>query len=127
MPTDNQQQVNTNEDNGSEKPFDMEQRTLLFAATARSVVRTSPRTIANQEDGRQLIRSSGSVGANYVEANQAPGKTNAKYRLRIAGKKCKEDASLKSRVRGKPERFFNARKQRSYVTKTVLIGASSDF
>ena len=29
-----------------------------------------PRTIANIEDGKQLINASGSVGANYIEANE---------------------------------------------------------
>ena len=34
-------------------------------------VKIVPKTIANTEDGKQLIKSSGSVGANYSEANES--------------------------------------------------------
>ena len=43
--------------------YDLEERTLAFAAGVRAVVTLVPRTIANVEDARQLIRASGSVGA----------------------------------------------------------------
>jgi len=43
----------------------------LFAKRVRAFVKRSPRTIANIEDVRQLVKSSGSVGANYIEANEA--------------------------------------------------------
>jgi len=33
-----------------------------------------PKSIANIEDGKQLIKASGSVGANYIEANESLGK-----------------------------------------------------
>ena len=49
-----------------------------------------PRTIANIEDGKQIIRSSGSVGANYIEANEKVGEKDLKYRLRISRKEAKE-------------------------------------
>ena len=37
-------------------------------------VKKLTRTIANIEDAKQLIRASGSVGANYTEVNEAIGK-----------------------------------------------------
>jgi four helix bundle protein len=49
-----------------------------------------PRTICNVEDVRQLARSSGSVGANYIEANEAISKKDFAHRLRIARKESKE-------------------------------------
>jgi four helix bundle protein len=49
-----------------------------------------PRTIGNQEDGRQLIRASGSVGANYIEANEALGKKDFRMHVRISRKESKE-------------------------------------
>ena len=50
------------------KQYDLEGRTLLFAKRVRSLIVRLPKTIANIEDGKQVIRSSGSVGANYIEA-----------------------------------------------------------
>ena len=45
---------------------------------------------ANIEDGRQLIRSSGSVGANYIEANEALSKRDFIMRIKICRKEAKE-------------------------------------
>ena len=53
------------------KYYDLEDRTLAFAKKARSFVKKLPKTISNIEDGKQLIRASGSVGANYIEANES--------------------------------------------------------
>jgi four helix bundle protein len=70
--------------------YDLEERTLKFAADVRGFVRLLPRTITNQEDGRQLIRSSGSVGANYIEANEALGMKDFQMRIKISRKEAKE-------------------------------------
>lgn len=56
------------------KKYDLEERTLKFAKNCRELVNKLKKTIANTEDGRQLIRSSGSVMANYIEANEAISK-----------------------------------------------------
>ena len=55
------------------KVYDLEERTALFAQAVRRFVKTVPRSIANFEDVKQLVRASGSVGANYIEANEALG------------------------------------------------------
>ena len=54
--------------------YDLEERTFQFAKAARLFVKTLPKTIANIEDGKQLIKASDSVGANYIEANESLGK-----------------------------------------------------
>jgi four helix bundle protein len=51
-----------------------------------------PKTNANFEDGKQLIRASGSVGSNYIEANESLGKKDFLMRIRIARKEAKESA-----------------------------------
>ncbi|MBN2138111.1 MAG: four helix bundle protein [Sedimentisphaerales bacterium] len=51
------------------KQYDLEERTLEFARRVRAFAKKLPKIQANIEDGRQLIRASGSVGANYIEAN----------------------------------------------------------
>ncbi len=46
--------------------YDLEDRTLAFAKRVRKFVKGLRKTLANIEDGKQLIRASGSVGANYT-------------------------------------------------------------
>jgi four helix bundle protein len=72
------------------KPYDLEDRTLRFAQDVRQFVRTLPRTVCNGEDAKQLVRSSGSVGANYIEANEALGKKDFLLRVKICRKEAKE-------------------------------------
>lgn len=72
------------------KPFDLEERTYLFASDCRFYVQKLPKTISNIEDGKQVIRSSGSVGANYIEANEKLGDKDLSFRLKIARKEAKE-------------------------------------
>lgn len=70
--------------------YDLEERTFEFARAVRLFVKTLPRTIANVEDVKQLIRSSGSVGANYREASEALIKKEFLMRIRISRKEAKE-------------------------------------
>ncbi|MBF8278104.1 MAG: four helix bundle protein [Candidatus Brocadiaceae bacterium] len=72
------------------KQYDLEERTFLFAKNVRSFVRKLPRTIANIEDGKQLINASGSVGANYIEANESFSKKDFVFRIKICRKEAKE-------------------------------------
>jgi four helix bundle protein len=72
------------------KVYDLEERTYLFAKSCRFLVKRLPRTISNIEDGKQLVRSSGSVGANYIEANETLGDKDLKFRLKISRKEAKE-------------------------------------
>ena len=72
------------------KIYDLEERTLKFAKNVRNFVKEIPRTIANIEDGKQLIRSSGSVGANYIEANESLSKKDFIYRIKDSRKEAKE-------------------------------------
>jgi len=48
------------------------------------------KTIGNVEDARQVIRSSGSVGANYIEANEALSKKDFVLCIKICRKEAKE-------------------------------------
>ena len=60
--------------NRNSKQYDLEDRTLEFARRVRKFVKQLRKTIANIEDGKQLIKASGSVGANYIEANESLSK-----------------------------------------------------
>ena len=46
------------------KIYDLEDRTFNFANNVRGFIKKLPKTIANIEDIKQLVRASGSVGAN---------------------------------------------------------------
>jgi len=70
--------------------YDLEDRTFIFAKAVRSFIKNIPRTISNFEDGKQLVRSSGSVGANYIEANEALSKKDFILRIKICRKEAKE-------------------------------------
>ncbi|UCD34130.1 MAG: four helix bundle protein [Nitrospiraceae bacterium] len=72
------------------KQYDLEERTLQFAKDVRTFVKTLPRSIGNDEDVRQLIRSSGSVGANYIEANESLSRKDFIMRIKISRKEAKE-------------------------------------
>ena len=74
------------------KPYNLEERTEGFARDVRAFVRGLILDMANKEDARQLIRSSGSVGANYIEANEKLGDKDFLFRLKIARKEAKESA-----------------------------------
>lgn len=70
--------------------YDLEQRTLEFAIAIRKFVKTLPRVLTNYDDVTQVIRSSGSIGANYIEANEKLGDKDFLMRLKIARKEAKE-------------------------------------
>ncbi len=70
--------------------YDLEERTFEFAKSVRLFVKNLPRTISTIEDGKQLIKSSGSVGANYLEANEALSKKDFLMRIKISRKEAKE-------------------------------------
>lgn len=72
------------------KQYDLEERTLEFAKRCRSFVKKLSRNQSNIEDGKQLIRSSGSVGANYIEANESLSKKDFLMRIKICRKEAKE-------------------------------------
>ena len=74
----------------NERRYDLEDRTYEFAKQVRAFVKQLPRTICNQEDVRQVVRASGSVGANYIEANEALSKKDFRKQIKISRKESKE-------------------------------------
>jgi four helix bundle protein len=72
------------------KPRDLEDRTFQFAQSVRNFVKQLPRTVSNTEDVRQLVRASGSVAANWIEADEALSKKDFLMRAKICRKEAKE-------------------------------------
>ena len=73
-----------------DQPRDLCERTFQFAKAVRLFVRKLPKTISNIEDVKQLVRSSGSVGANYIEAQEALSRKDFRYRVCVSRKEAKE-------------------------------------
>ena len=72
------------------KQYDLEERTLQFAIRCRELVKRLTKTLSNIEYSKQLIKSSGSVGANYREANESLSKKDFLMRIKICRKESKE-------------------------------------
>jgi len=72
------------------KPYDLEERTFDFARRVAPFCQELPRSATNLEYGRQLIRASGSVGANYIQGNESLGKKDFQMRIKICRKEAKE-------------------------------------
>lgn len=72
------------------KRFDLEDRTYEFAKDVRMFTKKLPRTIAVIEDSKQVIRSSGSIAANYIEANESFSRKDFLLRTKICKKEAKE-------------------------------------
>ncbi|WP_244299614.1 four helix bundle protein [Aquimarina algiphila] len=70
--------------------YDLEDRAFNFAADVRLFCKNLTKSLINMDDIKQVIRSSGSVGANYIEANEPLGAKDFKMRLKIARKEAKE-------------------------------------
>ena len=74
----------------TETKYDLEERTFQFAKGIRLWINSLPKSLTITEDSKQLIRSSGSIGANYIESNEALSKKDFSFRIKICVKEAKE-------------------------------------
>ncbi len=72
------------------KQYDLEDRCYQFAKSVRFFIKDLKKSIVNLEDCKQVLRSSGSIGANYIEANEALSKKDFLMRIKISRKEAKE-------------------------------------
>jgi four helix bundle protein len=72
------------------KYSDLEERTGKFSLAVRNFCFSVKKDVINNEYIKQLIRSAGSVGANYIEANDGLGNKDKKMKIRISKKEAKE-------------------------------------
>ena len=94
--------------------YDLEERTFQFAKNVRLLITKPPISTANIEDGKQVVRSSGSTGANYIEANESLSKKDFVYRIKVCRKEAKESAF-----------FLRLLKNIDWLMKMLLIKQSS--
>ncbi len=76
--------------NNSKPKFDLEPRTLEFSKRVIRLCKVLPKNTINYRLIDQIIRSAGSMGANYREANDALSKKDFVHRMRITRKETKE-------------------------------------
>lgn len=65
-------------------------RTFNFAQRIRRFVNRLPRSMSNFEDSKQIVRASGSVAANYVEAQEGVSRKEFFYRIKVCRKESRE-------------------------------------
>ncbi len=75
------------------KKFDLEDRTFKFACGVREYAKLNFAKELFKDDVRQVIRSSGSVAANYIEANESLSKKDFVMRIKICRKEAKAVAA----------------------------------
>ena len=68
------------------KQYNLEQRTFAFANNTKNFLKTLPKNIHNFEYKKQLVRSSGSIAANYIEANESLSRKDFVMRVKICRK-----------------------------------------
>ena len=72
------------------KIYDLEERTLACAKELITFTNNLNKTLSNIEVIKQVVRSGGSVGANYIEANESLSKKDFSMRIKICRKEAKE-------------------------------------
>jgi four helix bundle protein len=74
----------------ADQPNDLVKRTFAFAQRVRRFLNRLHRSISNYEDSKQLVRSSGSVAANYLEAQEGLSRKDFFYRIKVCRKESRE-------------------------------------
>lgn len=70
--------------------YDLEERCAKFGEMIILFLKDIPRSEITQPLIRQLVRSATSIGANYMEANQASSKKDFQNKIRLSQKEANE-------------------------------------
>lgn len=69
---------------------ELEDRFLIYAKRVRDFCQKLKWNAINIEYMKQLVRASGSIGANYLEASDDLGKADEKMKIKISRRESKE-------------------------------------
>lgn len=84
--------------------YDLEERTARFAEVVIDLAKKLPNNPINRPMIEQVVGSSGSIGANYCEANEAESKRDFIHKIGICKKETKETKHwLRLLARANPE------------------------
>ena len=81
---------NQNNNLQTKRKYDLEERTARFAEDVIDLVKKLPNTPINKRPVEQVVGSSGSMAANYCEANEAESKKDFIHKIGICKKETKE-------------------------------------
>jgi hypothetical protein len=70
--------------------YDLEERTAKFGEAIIDFIKRIEKNEINRPLSNQIVRSATSIGANYMEANQAISKKDFKNKIRICQKESNE-------------------------------------
>ena len=109
------------------------ERTKYFARDGRLFVRALPRTSSNIEDGKQLIRSTGSVAAKTIETDEALSRKDFVMRAKIVRKEAKEsalwlelvDVGDDAKLEAERHRLFNEANELKLIYNAIIVKAES--
>jgi len=79
-----------NDQNKTDKPYDLEERTAKFGEDIVNFAKLIPQNIVNRNLISQLVRASTSIGSNYCEADCAETRKDFEHKLAISKKEAKE-------------------------------------
>jgi four helix bundle protein len=111
------------------KQYDLEDRTFKFAKDVAFYIKQLPRNASNIEYGKQIVGASGSVGANYIEANEALSKKDFMMRIKICRKEAKESAywlrliyeTNDGKFKEEGQRLFNEASELKKIFSSILV------
>jgi four helix bundle protein len=103
------------------KSHDLRDRTLRFARMVRDYVKNLPNTPSNTDDAIQLIKASGSVGANYIEAEEALSRKDFVMRIKMSRKEAKESGYWLELTESKEEQIKEKQKLIREATELTKI------
>ena len=107
------------------KVYDLEERTALFGENVIDFVKTLPQDRVNNELISQIIRSSTSIGANYMEADAAESRKDFRHKIAICKKESKETKHwLRMVARANPGRKDECKKLWNEAQELTLIFSS---
>lgn len=108
-----------NKTQNTNKYRNLEDRTTEFGKRVIRLCKALPKDSINYSLVSQIVRSSGSVGANYREANEAVGRKDFLHRLRIARKEAKETDHWLSLIEESNPEFGEKMKNLFQETKEI--------
>ena len=73
-----------------EVQFDLEERTARFGESIIAFARTVPRDVVTETLICQLVRAGTSIGANYVEADDADSRKDFRFKIGLCRRESRE-------------------------------------
>ena len=117
--------TNKAENPNEKKVYDLEERTALFGENVIDFVKTLPQDRVNNELISQIIRSSTSIGANYMEADAAESRKDFRHKIAICKKESKETKHwLRMIARANPGKKDKCKKLWNEAQELTLIFSS---